>query len=53
MYQHQQATIKSIKRLKIQAQKLLEEADLLQEQKSTLQQEIIRHLSNINKPRLR
>ena len=52
MYQHQQATTESIKRLRIQVQKLLEEADLLQEQKSTLQQEIIRHLSNINKPEL-
>ena len=31
MYQHQQATTKSIKRLRIQAQKLLKEANLLQE----------------------
>ena len=53
MYRHQRATTKSIKRLRIQAQKLLEEADLLQEQKSNLRQEIIRHLSNINKPELR
>ena len=37
MYQHQQAITKSIKRLRIQAQKLHEEADSLQEQKSTLQ----------------
>ena len=53
IYRHQRATTKSIKRLRIQVQKLLEEADLLQEQKFTLQQEIIRHLSNINKPELR
>ena len=53
MYWHQWATTKSIKRLRTQVQKLLEEADLLQEQKSTLRQEIIRHLSNINKPELR
>ena len=53
MYRHQRATTESIKRLRTQAQKLLEEADSLQEQKSTLQQEIIRHLSNINKPKLR
>ena len=31
MYRHQQATTKSIKRLRIQAQKLSEEADSLQE----------------------
>ena len=37
MYQHQQATTKLIKRLRIQVQKLLKEADSLQEQKSTLQ----------------
>ena len=53
MYQHQRATTESIKRLRIQVQKLLKEADSLQEQKSTLRQEIIRHLSNITKPELR
>ena len=53
MYRHQWATTKSIKRLRIQAQKLLEEANLLQERKTTLRQEFIRHLSNINKPELR
>ena len=39
MYRHQRATTN--------------EANSLQKQKSTLQQEIIRHLSNINKPELR
>ena len=53
MYRHQRATTKSIKRLRTQAQKLLEDADLLQERKSTLRQEINRHLSNIKKPELR
>ena len=46
MYQHQRATTKSIKRLRTQAQKLLEEADSLQEQKTMLQQEISLILAN-------
>ena len=52
MYRHQRATTESIKGLRTQAQKLLEEADSLQEQKTTLRQEVIEHLSNISKPEL-
>lgn len=53
LYRHQRSTTDSIKRLRAHAQKLLEEANALQERKYSLRSEIDRHLSTITKPELR
>ena len=52
LYCHQQATTNSIKILHHQAQKLLEEANQLQERKHSLHQEINHHLHTITQPKL-
>ena len=52
LYCHQQATTNSIKILHNQVQKLLEEANRLQERKHSLQQEINHHLHTITQPEL-
>ena len=53
LYRHQRATTNSIKILRDQAQKLLEEANRLQERKHSLQREIDHHLHTIMQPELR
>ena len=53
LYRHQQSTTNSIKTLRNQAQKLLEEATQLQERKHSLWQEIDHHLHTITQPELR
>ena len=53
LYQHQRATTNSIKILRNQVQKLLEEANRLQERKHFLWQEIDHHLHTIMQPKLR
>ena len=52
LYCHQQSTTNSIKTLCNQVQKLLEEANQLQEKKHSLQQEIDHHLHTIIQPKL-
>ena len=53
LYRHQRATTNSIKILHDQVQKLLEEANQLQERKHSLCQEIDHHLHTITQPELR
>ena len=53
MYQHQQSTTELIKRLRAQAQKLLNEANHLQERKSSTKQELEQHLHMITRSELR
>ena len=53
LYRHQRATTNSIKIMHDQAQKLLEEANQLQERKNSLCQEIDHHLYTITQPELR
>ena len=53
MYQHQWSTSKLIKRLRTQAQKLLEEANHLQERKKTsTRHELEQHLHMMTRPEL-
>ena len=52
LYRHQWATTNSIKILRNQVQKLLEEANQLQERKHSLHQEIKYHLHTITQPKL-
>ena len=52
MYWHQRSTTESIKRLRAQAQKLLDEANQLQERKSSTKQELERHLYMITRSEL-
>ena len=52
IYQHQRSTSESIKRLRTQAQKLLEEANHLQERKTSIRHELKRHLHTITRSKL-
>ena len=53
MYRHQQSMTESIKRLRAQAQKLLDKANHLQERKISIKHELERHLHTITLSELR
>ena len=52
MYRHQQSMTESIKRPRAQAQKLLDEANHLQERKISIKHELERHLHTITRSEL-